>query len=36
VICDSELGEAWWATPEAISWLRAQAPTRKSAQRRKR
>ncbi len=36
VICDSELGEAWWATPEAIRWLRAQAPARKSAQRRKR
>ncbi len=35
-ICDSELGEAWRATPDAIRWLRAQAPARKSAKRRKR
>jgi tetratricopeptide (TPR) repeat protein len=36
VICDSELGEAWRATPDALRWLRAQAPLRKSGKRRKR
>ena len=36
VICDSDLGEAWRATPEAIRWLRAQAPARRSGKRRKR
>ena len=36
VICDIDLGEAWRATPEAIRWLRAQAPTRRSGKRRKR
>lgn len=36
VICDSELGEAWQATPDAIRWLRAQAPAPKSGKRRRR
>jgi tetratricopeptide (TPR) repeat protein len=36
VICDSDLGEAWRATPDATRWLRAHAPTRKSGKRRKR
>jgi tetratricopeptide (TPR) repeat protein len=35
-ICDSELGEAWRATPDAIRWLRAHAPARRSGKRRKR
>jgi hypothetical protein len=35
VICDSELGEAWRATPDAIRWLRAQAPPRRSGKRRR-
>lgn len=35
-ICDSDLGEAWEATPDAIRWLRAHAPVRKSGKRRKR
>src|SRR5258708_11479799 len=36
VICDSDLGDAWRATPDAIRWLRAQAPARPSGQRRRR
>jgi tetratricopeptide (TPR) repeat protein len=36
VICDSDLGEVWRATPEAIRWLRVQAPARRSGKRRKR
>jgi tetratricopeptide (TPR) repeat protein len=36
VICDSELGEAWQATPDAIRWLRAQAPAPKSGKGRRR
>ena len=36
VICDSDLGEAWRATPDAIRWLRGQVPARKSGKRRKR
>ncbi len=36
VICDSDLGEVWRATPDAIRWLRAQAPARRSGKRRKR
>jgi tetratricopeptide (TPR) repeat protein len=36
VICDSDLGEAWRATPDGTRWLRAHAPTRKSGKRRKR
>ena len=36
VICDTDLGEAWRATPEAIRWLRAQAPARRSGKRRRR
>ena len=36
VLCDSDLGEAWRATPEAIRWLRAQAPARRSGKRRRR
>jgi tetratricopeptide (TPR) repeat protein len=36
VICDAELGEAWDASPAAIRWLRAQAPTRRSGKRRRR
>jgi tetratricopeptide (TPR) repeat protein len=36
VICDSDLGEAWRATPDAIRWLRAQAPARRARKRRKR
>jgi tetratricopeptide (TPR) repeat protein len=35
-ICDSEFGEAWRATPDAIRWLRAHARTRRSGKRRKR
>jgi hypothetical protein len=35
-ICDSDLGDAWEATPDATRWLRAQAPARKSGKRRKR
>jgi tetratricopeptide (TPR) repeat protein len=35
-ICDTELGEAWRATPEAIRWLRAQTPVRRSGKRRRR
>jgi tetratricopeptide (TPR) repeat protein len=34
-ICDIELGEAWRATPAAITWLRAQAPPRRSRKRRR-
>jgi tetratricopeptide (TPR) repeat protein len=34
-ICDIELGEAWEATPGAIAWLRAQAPSRRSGKRRR-
>jgi len=36
VICDAELGDAWDATPDAIRWLRAQAPARRSGKRRRR
>ncbi len=36
MICNSELGEAWQATPDAIRWLRAQAPAPKSRKRRRR
>jgi tetratricopeptide (TPR) repeat protein len=36
VICDIELGDAWRATPDAIRWLRGQAPSRRSGKRRKR
>jgi tetratricopeptide (TPR) repeat protein len=36
VICDLDLGEAWRATPEAIRWLHAQAPSRRSGKRRRR
>ena len=36
VICDSDLGDAWRATPEAIRWLRSQAPARRSGKRRRR
>lgn len=35
VICLAELGEAWEASPAAISWLRAQAPARRSGKRRR-
>jgi len=35
VICDSDLGEAWRATPDAIRWLRAQAPARRPGKRRR-
>jgi tetratricopeptide (TPR) repeat protein len=35
VICDTDLGDAWRATPDAIRWLRAQAPSRRSGKRRK-
>ena len=34
-ICDTELGEPWRATPAAISWLRAQTPSRRSGKRRR-
>jgi tetratricopeptide (TPR) repeat protein len=34
-ICDIELGEAWDATPGAITWLRAQRPSRRSGKRRR-
>jgi tetratricopeptide (TPR) repeat protein len=36
VLCDIDLGEAWRATPDAIRWLRAQAPSHRSRKRRKR
>jgi len=36
VICDNELGEAWRATPEALRWLRAHAPSRRSGKHRRR
>ena len=36
VICDAELGEAWRGTPDAVRWLHAHAPRRKSGKRRKR
>jgi tetratricopeptide (TPR) repeat protein len=36
VICDIDLGDAWRATPDAIRWLRAQAPPRRSGKRRRR
>jgi tetratricopeptide (TPR) repeat protein len=36
VICDSDLGDAWEATPGAIDWVRKQAPGRRSGKRRKR
>jgi len=36
VICDNELGEAWRATPEALRWLRAHTPSRRSGKRRRR
>ena len=36
LICYDELGEAWRATPEAIRWLRSQAPARRSGKRRRR
>jgi tetratricopeptide (TPR) repeat protein len=35
-ICDSDLGDAWEATPDATRWLRAHAPVRKSGKRRRR
>jgi tetratricopeptide (TPR) repeat protein len=35
VICDSDLGEAWRTTPDAIRWLRVQAPSRRSGKRRR-
>jgi len=36
MICDAELGEAWRARPEAIRWLRAHAPARRSKKKRRR
>jgi len=36
MICDSDLGEAWRATPDASRWLRVHAARRKSGKRRKR
>jgi tetratricopeptide (TPR) repeat protein len=36
VLCDTELGEAWRATPDAVRWLHTHAPRRKSGKRRKR
>jgi tetratricopeptide (TPR) repeat protein len=36
VLYDLEQGEAWRATPEALGWLRAHAPSRRSGKRRKR
>jgi tetratricopeptide (TPR) repeat protein len=36
VICDTDLGDAWRATPDAVRWLRAQVPSRRSGNRRKR
>jgi tetratricopeptide (TPR) repeat protein len=35
VVCDLEQGEAWRATPDAIRWLRAQAPSRRSGKKRR-
>jgi tetratricopeptide (TPR) repeat protein len=36
VICDTDLGDAWRATPDAIRWLRSQAPSRRAGKRRNR
>ena len=36
MICDADLGDAWRATPDAIRWLRAQAPGAQVRKRRKR
>jgi tetratricopeptide (TPR) repeat protein len=36
MVCDTDLGDAWDATPGAIDWLRKQAPGRRSGKRRKR
>jgi tetratricopeptide (TPR) repeat protein len=36
VICDTDLGDAWRATPDAIRWLRSQAPARRPGKRRRR
>ncbi len=36
VLCDSDLGEVWRATPDATRWLRAHAPARRSGKRRRR
>ena len=35
VLCDIEQGEGWRATPEAIRWLQAHAPSRRSGKRRR-
>jgi len=35
VVYDLEQGEAWRATPDALRWLRAQAPARRSGKRRR-
>jgi hypothetical protein len=34
-VCEIEQGDAWRATPGAIDWLRAQAPSRRSGKRRR-
>ncbi|HXH84960.1 MAG TPA: hypothetical protein VNN07_18780 [Candidatus Tectomicrobia bacterium] len=36
VICDEELGAAWRARPDALRWLRVNAPVRTSGKRRRR
>ncbi|HEU5196910.1 MAG TPA: hypothetical protein VFW70_19385 [Methylomirabilota bacterium] len=36
VVYDLEQGEAWEATPNALRWLRAKAPARRSGKRRRR
>jgi hypothetical protein len=36
VLCDIEQGEAWEATPDALRWLRAQAPPHRSGKKRRR
>ncbi|MET0485503.1 MAG: hypothetical protein ABW216_07390 [Candidatus Rokuibacteriota bacterium] len=36
MVCDTDLGDAWGATPGAIDWLRKQAAARRSGKRRKR
>jgi tetratricopeptide (TPR) repeat protein len=36
VICDADLGDAWRATPDAVRWLHAQAPSRRSGKHRRR
>ena len=36
MVCETDLGDAWDATPGAIDWLRKRAAARRSGKRRKR